>query len=131
MRYKAITKSQTQNIGVSVSFLMLVSAISRFYFPGWVLALDAIFSFSDTLLRIATYFGIGIVGLGMAGGLLILYLRLFTSLSIPGISAVILTVIILGGFQIIFLGVMGEYIGRIYESSKNRPLYVVRNTKNI
>lgn len=94
-------------------------------------ALDAIFSFSNTPLRIATYFGFGIVGIGIIGALTILYLRLFTSLTIPGISAVILTIIIMSGFQIIMLGIIGEYIGRIFEESKNRPLYVVKETKNL
>jgi len=94
-------------------------------------ALDAIFSFSNMPLRLATYFGMGIAGLGVLGGMLILYLRFFTSLTVPGISAVILTVIIMGGFQIIMLGIIGEYIGRIFEESKNRPLYIIENTRNM
>jgi glycosyltransferase involved in cell wall biosynthesis len=94
-------------------------------------ALDAIFSFSNVPLRFATYLGLGIVGLGVLGGIIILYLRLFTTLSVPGISAVILTVIIMGGFQIIMLGIIGEYIGRIFEESKKRPLYVIADRRNI
>lgn len=94
-------------------------------------ALDAILSFSNIPLRIATYSGFGVVGVGIAGALLILYLRLFTSLSVPGISAVIITIIIMMGFQIIMLGIIGEYVGRIFEESKNRPLYIVEDTKNL
>lgn len=94
-------------------------------------ALDAVFSFSFTPLRIATYSGLGIVGTGIVGALLILYLRFFTSLTIPGISAVILTIIIMGGWQIVMLGIIGEYIGRIFEEAKNRPLYIIRSFRNI
>ena len=94
-------------------------------------ALDAIFSFSNTPLRITIYFGLLIVGLGMAGALLILYLRFFTPFTIPGISAVIVTIITMAGFQIIMLGVIGEYIGRIFEESKSRPLYVVKDVMNL
>lgn len=94
-------------------------------------ALDAIFSFSNTPLRIATYAGIGIVGLGVMGALLILYLRFFTTFTVPGISAVILTIIIMGGVQIVMLGISGEYIGRIFQESKGRPLYIVKNIRNL
>lgn len=94
-------------------------------------ALDAIFSFSNTPLRIATYIGLWIVGLGIIGALLTLYLRLFTTFTVPGISAVILTIIIIGGVQIVMLGISGEYIGRIFEESKGRPLYIVKNIRNL
>lgn len=94
-------------------------------------ALDAVFSFSNTPLRVATYFGWGIVVLGFLGAILLVYFRIFTSLYVSGITAVILIIIIMGGFQIIFLGLVGEYIGRIFEESKNRPLYIVRDLKNL
>jgi len=94
-------------------------------------ALDAIFSFSNTPLRIATYLGLSIVLLGILGVLLILYLRLFTDYYVPGITAAILAIVILGGLQIIMIGVVGEYVGRIFEQSKNRPLYVVDFVKNL
>lgn len=93
-------------------------------------ALDAIFSFSNTPIRIATYTGLFIVGVGIAGGLVLLYVRCFTTYSVPGITAAILTIIILGGVQIIMLGIIGEYIGRIFEESKNRPLYLVKTSLN-
>lgn len=93
-------------------------------------ALDAIFSFSKAPIRIATYTGISIVCFAIIGGIFLLYLRLFTSYHVPGITAAILTVILLGGIQIIMLGIIGEYIGRIFEESKNRPLYFVRSSLN-
>jgi len=93
-------------------------------------ALDAIFSFSNEPLRLATYTGLAAVVFGIFGGLLILYLRLFTNYTIPGITAVILTMIFLGGIQIFMLGIIGEYIGRIFEEVKNRPLYIVKSVFN-
>ena len=94
-------------------------------------ALDAIFSFTVVPLKIATYLGLFIVGIGLLGGLVVLYLKIFTNFNAPGITALILTVLILGGIQIVMLGVMGEYVGRIFEEAKDRPLYIISNTKNI
>lgn len=94
-------------------------------------ALDAILSFSNTPIRIATYLGISIAGLAILGGLLLLYLRFFTRYSVPGITAVILTIILIGGIQIVMLGLIGEYIGRIFEESKRRPLYFLNRTINL
>ncbi len=94
-------------------------------------ALDAIFSFSNTPLRIASYIGFYIILLGMIGAILMLYLRLFTKYNVPGITAVILTIIIMSGVQIMMLGIIGEYVGRIFEESKNRPLYIIRETINL
>lgn len=88
-------------------------------------AADAIFSFSNTPLRLASYVGFSIALVGLIGGLLVLYFRLFTAFSVPGITAVILTVVIMGGVQIMMLGIVGEYIGRIFEEAKGRPLYVI------
>lgn len=95
------------------------------------LAKDAIFSFSDKPLKIATYFGLIVSLLGIISLLVILYLRFFTTYYITGITAVITLVIILSGVQIMIMGVMGEYIGRTFEEAKKRPLYVVDIVKNI
>jgi dolichol-phosphate mannosyltransferase len=94
-------------------------------------ALDAIISFSNTPIRMATYMGMAIVGLGFAGAVVLLYLRFFTEYSVPGITAAILTIILIGGMQIIMLGIIGEYIGRIFEESKRRPLYFLNRTINL
>ena len=59
------------------------------------------------------------------GGLYLLYLKLFTDQAVPGITAVILTVILMGGLQVFIVGVIGQYIARIFEETKNRPLYVI------
>jgi dolichol-phosphate mannosyltransferase len=83
-------------------------------------ALDSIFSFSNAPLRLANYVGGLIVFLGVVAG--------FT---VPGISSVLIAVMFIGGIQIMMIGLIGEYIGRIFEEAKNRPVYVVRETRNI
>ena len=88
-------------------------------------ALDAIFSFSNQPLRLATYLGLMLTLIGFTLGLLVVYLRLFTTFTVPGISAVLLAVFFIGGLQSFILGISGEYLGRVYEQVKNRPLYVV------
>lgn len=88
-------------------------------------AIDAIFSFSRKPLTYATYIGVASTGFAGLGGLYLLYLKLFTDQVVPGITAVILTVILMGGLQVFIIGVIGQYIARIFEESKNRPLYVI------
>lgn len=94
-------------------------------------ALDAVFSFSNKPLRLATYTGLVTISFGVVGSIIMLFLRLFTPYTVPGITAVLLTLIILGGIQIIMIGVIGEYIGRIFEEAKNRPLYIVDKLINL
>jgi len=93
-------------------------------------AFDSIFSFSNIPLKIANYIGIMIIVLGVLMGMFLLYLRLFTRYTVPGITSVILAIIIMGGIQILMLGILGEYVGRIFEQSKQRPLYIIFNKKN-
>jgi dolichol-phosphate mannosyltransferase len=88
-------------------------------------ALDAIFSFSRYPLRIAIVLGLIITVVGFSLGILVVFLRLCTTYTVPGISAVLVAVFIFGGVQSFLLGICGEYIGRIYEQIKHRPLYVV------
>lgn len=94
-------------------------------------ALDAIFAFSNHPLRLATYLGLFLTFAGFFFGLVVLYLRLFTSYTVPGISAVLFAVLVIGGLQSFILGISGEYIGRLYEQVKARPLYVVDYALNL
>lgn len=89
-------------------------------------AFDAIFSFSTTPLKIMRYFGFFVTSCGVLGALWVLYLKLIKNEILPGLSVTLLSVIILGGVQILSLGILGEYIGRIFEESKKRPLYIVQ-----
>lgn len=89
------------------------------------LSKDAIFSFSYAPLKMVNLVGYTIAGIGFAGALYVLALRIFTTKAVPGLTTILLAVVIMGGIQIIILGTIGEYIGRIFEGSKNRPLYIV------
>lgn len=90
-------------------------------------ALDAITSFSYAPLQLATYLGFIIAGLSAIAALLVVFARLFMGTSpFYGQATTLVVVLFLGGVQLITLGIIGEYLGRIYDEVKGRPLYLVR-----
>ncbi len=89
------------------------------------LAMNAITSFSHVPLQLATYAGFILAGLSLAGILLAIILRLSGISALSGQATTLVSVLFLGGIQLIFLGIIGEYLGRIYDEVKNRPLYLV------
>jgi len=89
------------------------------------LSLDGIVSFSYVPLRLASVAGIIICFLALIAAVWVLYTR-FTSNVVPGWASTLLPVLGLGGFQLIILGLVGEYIGRLYVEVKQRPLFLVR-----
>lgn len=88
-------------------------------------AVDGITAFSAVPLRLISYTGLFTAVAGFFCALYVLYLRLFTDRTIPGWTSLIVIVLILGGVQLIALGVIGEYLGRLHEESKRRPLYII------
>jgi dolichol-phosphate mannosyltransferase len=88
-------------------------------------ALDGIVSFSLVPLRLATLFGFVAAGMMVIGILYALILRLFTNISVSGWTLLFIAVTFLGGMTLLCLGIIGEYVGRIYRELKRRPLYVV------
>ena len=94
-------------------------------------AVNAILSFSSKPLTLAIRLGSFITALGFIGGVYMLYLKLFTTYPIPGITSILLTIIIFSGLQIILIGLIGEYISRIFEEVKNRPLYFIDEKINL
>jgi dolichol-phosphate mannosyltransferase len=90
------------------------------------LALNAITSFSYFPLQIATYLGFLFAGLSALAIPLVIALRLSGSQAFFGQATTLIAVLFLGGVQLISLGILGEYIGRLYDEAKGRPLYVVR-----
>lgn len=92
------------------------------------LAADAIFSFSILPLRLATFFGVALAMASFALGANILYEKLFTDKPIIGWTSTMLALITIGGMILITLGIIGEYLGRIYHEIKQRPLYIVRES---
>jgi glycosyltransferase involved in cell wall biosynthesis len=93
-------------------------------------SLDAISSFSHRPLQLATLFGFLISTLAFVAIPFVVVLRLSGSY-LPGFGSVTIAVLLLGGIQLIALGIIGEYVGRIYDEVKGRPLYVVRSRLNM
>jgi polyisoprenyl-phosphate glycosyltransferase len=91
-------------------------------------ALDGIFSFSAKPLRLSTLMGLISAGLALLAIVYALGMRLFTQRWVTGWTALIIAILFLGGVQLISLGIIGEYIGRLYGEAKRRPLYLVRET---
>ena len=90
------------------------------------LAIDGIVSFSFAPLRLATWLGVFACGLASAGIIYIFFVHVFTELSISGWMSLLVAILFLGGVQFVVLGILGEYLGRIYGEVKGRPLYLVK-----
>ena len=90
------------------------------------LALNAITSFSYFPLQVATFFGFASAGIAIIAIPPVVYLRMTGSQAFFGQATTLIAVLFLGGVQLISLGVLGEYIGRLYDEAKGRPLYIVR-----
>ena len=88
--------------------------------------LDGLFSFSTRPLALATWVGFIMAFLGLAYAV-VLHCSALGEVEIPGWTSLLVAVLLIGGIQLITLGVMGEYIGRIYEEIQGRPLYLVEN----
>jgi dolichol-phosphate mannosyltransferase len=91
---------------------------------------DAITSFSYAPLQWATFLGFICAALAFLGIPLTIIAR-YTNIYTRGVPSVILIVLLLGGIQLIWIGIIGEYVGRIYDEVKHRPLYVVRDRINV
>ena len=98
------------------------------YWRLWTLAVDGITSASTLPLRVWSYLG-GLVALGALGYAIFIVVRTLTSgIEVPGYASMMVAVLFLGGLQLLSLGVLGEYVGRILIETKGRPLYVIRET---
>jgi dolichol-phosphate mannosyltransferase len=93
-------------------------------------SLDAISSFSHRPLQLATLLGFIISTLAFIAIPVVIVLRILGSY-LPGFGAITIAVLLLGGIQLIAIGIIGEYVGRIYDEVKGRPLYLVRSRVNI
>jgi polyisoprenyl-phosphate glycosyltransferase len=90
------------------------------------LALNAITGFSYFPLQVATFFGFFSAGIAILAIPVVIYLRASGSQAFFGQATTLIAVLFLGGVQLISLGILGEYIGRLYDEAKGRPLYIVR-----
>ncbi|MGI9230053.1 MAG: glycosyltransferase family 2 protein [Gammaproteobacteria bacterium] len=90
------------------------------------LATTGIFSFSTVPLQMAIGLGLASAALSLLGIIYALGLRIFTDTWVEGWTAIMIAVLFIGGIQLVSIGILGEYIGRIYNEVKNRPHYIVR-----
>lgn len=93
----------------------------------WTLALEGITSFSTLPLRLWSYVGTAIASCAFLYGSFIVLRTLLLGRDVPGYASLLTVILFLGGVQLIGIGVLGEYIGRIYSETKQRPVYVVRD----
>ena len=91
------------------------------------LAVDAITSFSHVPLQMATVLGFGVSAFAFAYILVVIVLKL-AGVSWPGYTSLMAAILFLGGVQLVMIGLLGEYLGRVYDEVKRRPLYLVRET---
>jgi len=95
------------------------------------LAFDSLTSFSLVPLRLTSLAGIGFSIVGFLAMSYLIFRKLVFGLGLPGWSSLMVTIIFIGGIQLLSLGVLGEYIGRIFTATRNRPLYIVDETVGI
>lgn len=91
-----------------------------------LLALDGLISFSYVPLRVITVLGLSVSLISMIMAVFFFVKKLIYGLNPPGFASIITSIFFLAGIQLITLGVIGEYVGRIFEESKRRPMYILR-----
>ncbi len=102
------------------------AGLSKFnYWKLWNFALEGITSFSSIPLRMATYLGVLTAFFAFAFGVWIVLKTLLWGDDVPGYPSLMVVVLFLGGVQLMALGIIGEYLGRLYEEAKARPLYLI------
>lgn len=94
----------------------------------WGLALEGITSFSTVPLSMFAYFGFAVAFFALLGGCWLVLKTLLFGADVPGYASLLTAVLFLGGIQLLGIGVLGEYIGRIYSEAKQRPVYLVRRS---
>ncbi len=116
-----------KQVGVEYKRAARYAGVTKYPFRKMLkLALNAITSFSYFPLQLATFVGFFAAGLAILAIPVVIYLRASGSQAFFGQATTLIATLFLGGVQLISLGVLGEYIGRLYDEAKGRPLYVVR-----
>jgi polyisoprenyl-phosphate glycosyltransferase len=96
-----------------------------------ILALDGLISFSYVPLRLITFVGLSVSFFSLLMAIFFFAKKLLYGLTPPGFASIIVSIFFLAGIQLITLGVIGEYVGRIFEEAKRRPLYVLRRVPGL
>lgn len=97
------------------------------YWKLWTLALDGITSASTVPLRVWSYIGVAVAIFAFVFAVVIMLRTLLSGVDVPGYASLMTAILFFGGLQLISLGVLGEYVGRILVETKQRPIYVVRD----
>ncbi|TAO01132.1 MAG: glycosyltransferase [Phormidium sp. SL48-SHIP] len=97
------------------------------YWKLWNFALDGITAFSSLPLKVWSYVGLIVSSIALVYAIFLVLRTLIFGIDVPGYASLMVAVLFLGGIQLISLGVIGEYLGRVYEEVKGRPLYLVRD----
>lgn len=97
------------------------------YWKLWNFAIDGITSFSFLPLKVWTYVGLIIALVSLVYASFLILRTIIFGIDVPGYASLMVAVLFLGGIQLLTLGIIGEYIGRVYEEVKGRPLYLVRD----
>ncbi|MFD1677206.1 glycosyltransferase family 2 protein [Alicyclobacillus fodiniaquatilis] len=120
-----------EQIGIPYVRAERVAGVSKYPLRKMVrFAVDGVTSFSHRPLQWASKLGFSSSILGFVGILAILYMKLFTHSVVRGWTSLMVVVLFLGGVQLLVLGILGEYIGRIYDEVRARPLYFVKGLYN-
>lgn len=101
------------------------------YWKLWNFALDGITAFSTVPLRIWSYVGLVVAALSFLYGFFLIVRTLIFGIDVPGYASMMAVILFLNGLQMVSLGILGEYIGRLYQESKQRPIYLIRETYGI
>jgi len=118
-----------RQVGVEVERAERFAGTSKYSFSAlFRLAFDGIFAFSTAPLRAAAFVGLIAIVLSALFALYAIYERIFLDRPPQGFTALLVVITFLAGVNLFFLGVIGEYVGRVYEEAKARPLYVVGRT---
>lgn len=115
---------------VYIDFFREPRASGKTKFKGWGLwnfALDGITSFSTAPLRVWGYIGLFVSILSFVLAAYIVYRNLFFGIAVPGYASLMVSMMLMGGLQLIGIGILGEYVGRLYMESKNRPIYLIKD----
>ena len=117
-----------KQIGVTYKRAARVAGVTKYPFRKMLkLALNAITGFSYFPLQVATFFGFFSAGVSILAIPVVIYMRIMGSGAFFGQATTLIAVLFLGGVQLISLGTLGEYVGRLYDEAKGRPLYIVRD----
>jgi dolichol-phosphate mannosyltransferase len=116
-----------KQIGVEYKRSARTAGVTKYPFRKMLkLAINAITGFSYFPLQVATFFGFLSAGLSILAIPVVAILRLAGSHFFEGQATTLISVLFLGGVQLISLGILGEYVGRLYDEAKGRPLYILR-----